>query len=484
MKYIITSAVPGASVNTKFLASIRTYCKENNASLIVIPTAPIVMSDEGIFDPRIPEECFLASEQKFLNTNFRIFNIPISPQQVDPVTSLQRNGQTYGSFCLGSPKQRLKFVVNSNSDLPRAIMSTGAVTNPDNYRFNRQGFIARVDHVLGALVVEIKDSKRYSFRQVQASKDGSFVDDKVRYYPDGKTSIERPLAVVFGDWHTKNVDPIVRERSIEIIDHYKPDEIIFHDILDFESQNHHNKGKNIRNAQLGDFCNVKNELDQVAEELEFFSKKAGKRVFVVRSNHDEALDRWLESGDYVSDNRNFEIGHELALAKLRGNNPLEWYVKHHKKVKAKNIIFLDRDEDLKLSDKKIQCGAHGDLGGNGARGSTASTELSYGKSISGHSHTPEIQRGAFVVGTSTKLKLNYNRGPSSWVHAHCVLYKDGSRQLINIINGEWRFDEQGKSEKSRNKGSRGLHEVSGKTEQKTKRRKQQAAKRASKKRKY
>ncbi len=87
----------------------------------------------------------------------------------------------------------------------------------------------------------------------------------------------------------------------------------------------------------------------------------------------------------------------------------------------------------------IELGAHGDKGANGARGSLLAMENAYGNSVSGHSHTPEILRGAWQVGTTSLLKLEYVKGPSSWMHTSCLVYPNGSRQLINAINGLWRL---------------------------------------------
>jgi hypothetical protein len=80
---------------------------------------------------------------------------------------------------------------------------------------------------------------------------------------------------------------------------------------------------------------------------------------------------------------------------------------------------------------------HGDKGPNGARGSAQNLSKIGEKSILGHSHAPKIIAGTFQVGTSSKLKLEYNKGPSSWMHTHCILHKNGKRQMINIINGKW-----------------------------------------------
>ena len=46
--------------------------------------------------------------------------------------------------------------------------------------------------------------------------------------------------------------------------------------------------------------------------------------------------------------------------------------------------------------------------------------------------------GVYQVGTSSRLKLEYNSGPSSWLHTHCCIYPNGKRTLITIIDGQWR----------------------------------------------
>ena len=65
-------------------------------------------------------------------------------------------------------------------------------------------------------------------------------------------------------------------------------------------------------------------------------------------------------------------------------------------------------------------------------------ELAYGSCVIGHIHSPEILRNAFCVGTSTHLSLEYNKGPSSWCNTSCLVHKNGSKQLINCIKGNWR----------------------------------------------
>jgi len=81
---------------------------------------------------------------------------------------------------------------------------------------------------------------------------------------------------------------------------------------------------------------------------------------------------------------------------------------------------------------------HGDKGPNGSRGAIRGFGRIGVRSIIGHSHTPGVMDGVYQVGTSSRLRLEYSSGPSSWMHCHCVIYPNGKRSLIWIIDGEWR----------------------------------------------
>ena len=56
----------------------------------------------------------------------------------------------------------------------------------------------------------------------------------------------------------------------------------------------------------------------------------------------------------------------------------------------------------------------------------------------GHSHAAGILDGVYQAGTSFKLQLDYNRGPSSWSHSHIVTYESGKRAIITVRDGGWR----------------------------------------------
>lgn len=62
--------------------------------------------------------------------------------------------------------------------------------------------------------------------------------------------------------------------------------------------------------------------------------------------------------------------------------------------------------------------------------SLRSLELSAGKCVVGHSHSPKISFKSMQVGTCTKLDLGYNVGGSSWWNGNVSIYQDGHRQML------------------------------------------------------
>ena len=52
------------------------------------------------------------------------------------------------------------------------------------------------------------------------------------------------------------------------------------------------------------------------------------------------------------------------------------------------------------------------------------------KIVVGHYHSPGRKDGALAVGTSTKLRVGYNNGPSSWLQTHVIIHNDGRAQHI------------------------------------------------------
>lgn len=453
-RVVVTTAVAGCKIHEGFYKSLQLYCKKNKALMLIIPVAASaskvkVSNASWQLDRFLGEEwdkgnlelCFGDLE---LNSNIYVSGIKLNAKQIDPTTGMNRLGNAR-SFIYGSPKQRLKALPIGNEEMPHVAMGTGAITLPDYksdvYTSQRTGYLAEFDHKLGAVIIELEKKDYYYFRQVQAeSKMGSFVDLGRCYMPSGRSKAVKTSALVLGDWHSGETDIIAQKAWEEVAKELKPELIVIHDLFNGKSISHHEAKKCITKAVHSNAreTSLRYELLMTARELARLCSWGKSGCVVVKSNHDDFLERYLQDGRFMKDHENLQISLELADKMINGIDPISYGVsKFLTSSINKKLRWLKRDEDFKIAD--IQCGAHGDKGPNGAKGTLANHEASYGACVIGHSHTPGILREAWQVGTSSYLKLEYNEGPSSWMHCSALIYQNGSRQLIMPINGKWRL---------------------------------------------
>lgn len=446
-RYVLSAAVAGCPPHAGFQNAINTYNKKKDAMLVVLPCTDPAANVPFHLDSSLDKDSILVYDLA-LNDNIFLSSIKLSAKHVDPTTGLGRIGQRSGSFIYASPKQRLKMTPTSNVKIPHAIMTTGALTKPayesNRYLSGRTAYIAEYDHVLGALVVEVANDRVFHYRQVQADNKGNFIDLGVMYLANGTVKPIQPEALVLGDWHSGETDELAKAAFItapgSVLNVTKPKRIVIHDGFNGRSISHHEVRNTLLRAKRANAnqLDLYKELEQYARDLEqLASYPFVEEIVIVKSNHDEFLDRYLAEGRYIEDAQNHSLALTLAYAMLKGENPIEHFVNTLNIKNAKKLKWLNRDEDYKVAG--VELGAHGDRGANGARGSVQAMENAYSNSITGHSHTPEILRGAWQVGTCSLLKLEYNQGPSSWMHTSCLLYPNGSRQLINVIEGQWKL---------------------------------------------
>lgn len=451
-KFVITTAVSGQQAHEGFLETIRNYCDINDAKLLILPSHdPAHNLDNEIdwhFDPIVLEDD-LVFEETPLNSNFFISGIRVTAKQINPITGLNELSQTKGSFISASPKQFLEYDAVSANKLPHARMTSGACTLP-NYastrgNSQRTSYIANFQHIIGAVIVEIENDDIYHFRQVQASEDGSFCDLGYEYNTEKRRKLsgdEAPV-LVMGDYHAGEHDESAVASWTQIINEMGIQEVVFHDMFNGISVNPHEENDIMLRAERADkgLNSLRNELKITSEQFDrILSLKSIKKGVVVKSNHDDMLDRWLKKGAFAKDPVNFKVGVDLASALtgtkkdyLREALSMVQQPKHFGKLQ-----WLTVDEDYVVGG--IHLGAHGDRAANGARGSIKGLAKCYPRCVIGHSHTPGIFKGAFQVGTTSLLRLGYNKGSSSWVHCSCLVYRNGQRQLINSINGAWKLN--------------------------------------------
>jgi hypothetical protein len=443
-KFFITTAVAGKEIHTGFLDAIRSYCVKNKAVPLILPTADPDkggMTDEHLlsYDPKLSYENVIPHPVA-LNNSISISGIKIRAKQIQPLTGMARLGQRNNSTIIASPKQQLIYTATSNAHrMPHAGICTGALTVADysNVRFAgaRTAALATNDHVIGGIIVEIVNEKYYHFRQVQADEDGSFIDLSKKYSPDGSVTSVR-ATLVPGDWHAGATDPFVKQSIGEMLKSLNVETLVLHDFFDGYSINHHDHGSLLKRSMKYErgLSSLENEFQIGTKDLEWLMEKFDGQIIVVKSNHCEFVDKYIHTGNYTKDPQNARVAHDIWVKMSEGEDPISYGYKKYGGLNSDRVIFLRRDESFKIAN--VELAAHGDLGANGSKSSPNSIENAYGNCIVGHAHTAMIHRGVYRVGTSTKLDLDYNKGPSSWTHTCCLLYNNGSRQLINFLSGD------------------------------------------------
>ena len=449
--FVFTSAQSNTLIHDKFFKSLETYCDHNEAELVVSTfeynkSEFHMLSDDVWYDERIRdlicnEPMQIAKDLVFCGE----FNI--SPTAITPLSGLYNyTGGESGIF--PHAKMQVESVPTPKFDTPKILYTTGCLTQM-NYIQKKAGTKAEWHHIFGALVVEIDEDGEWFVRQLTAnSETGEFYDLDVYYTPDGiveKCNIE---AINYGDIHSANVSEVVadsswRESEFSILDVLKPKYQFLNDVHDQRARNHHNikdphfMFKMFHNKTESVQDEIVNTANIIKETIRPFSK-----TIIVESNHDLAIEKWLKESDYRRDpvNAIFFLEMQTAIYKrIASGSSLQVfeYACNLLVDGLEDVRFLKEDESFRIAGN-IECGSHGHLGNNGARGGMQ-TYLKLGiKHNLGHVHGCALREGVCYAGMSGNLDQGYNKGGSSWNHSHIITYTNGKRTIITLKNGKWR----------------------------------------------
>lgn len=440
-KFVITTAVNNKKVFKPFYNSIKNYCTRNNAKLLLIPCADIFSKfkteNYWNFDPLLKNETFVFKDAK-LNDNLFICSIKMSAKHINPTVGLYRIAQNYGSYIFASPKQDLEYSVSSpyNNKIPSAMMTTGAITvadyETDRYMSERVSYIAENDHIMGAIIVEIQDDKIFHFRQIQAAENGSFIDMGIMYNQKSVKNVN--THIVLGDWHSGETDPVVKKATEKLCKKLNVKNAFVHDIFNGTSISHHDYEDSVKMAKQE--LLLEDELQIVGKELNDIGSWIQDKIYVVKSNHDLWINQYLRNNDYAEDSQNQYLACDLWRQLHDNIDPLKYGVEVYGGLKNKNKVYwFGIDEPFSIGG--VYLSAHGHVGKSGKRNPTLKElEKAYSSCIVGHIHSGAIYKKVFRVGKSTG-RLPYQVGPDTNTSTHCLLYDNGMRQLINIIDGNF-----------------------------------------------
>lgn len=441
---VITYATNATPVFKAGLRSLQTFCKHNNAQLIVLrgryknPTSVWTAAQEK--DDWWADEvkdCLCSTRTDILPSLVICGDVFIQPTAVSPMTGLTTlTGEK--SCIFGHPQISSETAPTPQNSMAKLCMTTGAITKP-NYSKSKAGIKGEFHHEYGALFVRT-DGKKFHTRQLCIDGSGKFYDLDKCYTGSKVTKGHQAEAFISGDFHAKFLDPKVMDAwwtgKNSLTKLIKPKVQIFHDLFDGYFGSHHHKHDPF--LTLKKHFNGDNDGQAEIDDLitKFKQCLIDGKNYVVKSNHDEHLERWLQETDWRKDPQNAELYLGLALAKVKAIKEGRDFDDLEHVVGETEAVFLKRSDVLMI--KGYALNYHGDKGPNGARGSVAAFNKIGCRSVIGHSHTPSRKWGVMQVGLSAIYQLEYAIGsPSSWMHTAAIIYPNGKGALINCIDGEY-----------------------------------------------
>jgi len=470
-RFIVTTAAPNTPVHLPFFKSLLTYAKSKDAEIFIfVPSLDTFGLDSILLET--PGVHIITNTIK-LHPQLTLNNIKVMLSQKNPTAGNEFLGQRGEIQVQTGTKLQLKTVATvDNDENPHFVMSTGGVTiNAYSIKHeiqDAQRQRAQQEHIYSAVLLEkdmientgkapvFEDQKGFfHFRQLRYSETLKGFGDINRIYTADRTYSTRVDAINFGDIHSGITDPTFLATLIDLIKTTRPKKIFLHDLLDGRAISHHDEknlltqGRKFLEGKL-DFMK---ELREVGAFLNALRMACGDCQLVVAdgSNHNQWINRWIDSFKFVESAHNRSLGTTLAAIRNQGENILEYALRELVGIdRPQQLTFIDWDTARRFG---IILTMHGDKGANGAKGSDLQFKRAAGKISKDHSHTPAIDGHMTSVGTSTAKRVGYNDdGPSSWVitaelifdssdisaGANCWSLGDGwARQLISLTKGQW-----------------------------------------------
>lgn len=376
--------------------------------------------------------------------------LQILPTAVRPISGLESYTGRASSI-LPHVTQAVQSVPSPKGRGTKFVYTTGTVTLR-NYIQKKAGQKAEFHHAYGCALVEVDSDGDWFVRQINADSEGVLYDFDLKVDMGVVTPGHRPEALVWGDIHCDTLEQQMIELAWGdggILDALKPRNQVFHDLIDFRSQNHHDRDDPwkmfLKRTKGND--DVLAEFERAARFL-WDAHRGICQSIVVCSNHDTAFVQWLKEGEFKYDPANamFYLRATLAAyeAMERGDDsfyPVEWAFGQCRQGRGVPARFLRMDEEFIVcpdANGGIELGMHGHKGPNGGRGSLAAFAKSGRKSITGHSHTAGRHQGATVGGVMGSLDQGYNEGMSSWSNTNSLVYPNGKITLFTIWHNKWR----------------------------------------------
>ena len=460
-RYILTSAQNNTHVNKEVWFSLNMLADHYEAQLLVGTFSynqnnygPLAVK-QGTRKRTGPELWF----DEALSSNIRDSRIEIAPGLVwcgemnilptaeNPFSGLETYTQRKSSI-FPHVKLGMRSVATMQGEGTKLMYTTGTVTQM-NYIQKKDGLKAEHHHVYGGLLVEVNENGNWWVRQLHATVNGEIQDLDVKVVNGLVTTGNKIEAITWGDLHATMVEDWVVDASMDMLDSLKPSYQFLHDLMEGTSINRHviSKGPDPHytfHRWLRGYHRVDEELKATAAVVTRYLRPWCKTIAPDANHDDWWFKSWLARYDYRFDPANAELFLELqqwVYKQIReGKMSRDVSVVEYalSKFGLDGVKFLVSDEPFTICNGKIECGMHGHLGPNGARGTPENLNRVGRRANTAHTHSAGIYNGLYVAGTSSKFKWTYNMGPSSWSHSHIVTYPNGTRTIVTMYAGKWR----------------------------------------------
>lgn len=401
----------------------------------------VTAESEGLwYDERI-EPYTLDEQVKLAEDLVFCAELDILPTAAWPLNGLD-NYTGHNSAIIPHAKMQMRSLATMKDHPAKLLYSTGTLTLR-NYIQRRVGQIAEYHHIFGGMLVEIDDEGDWFARQINFNDDGSFTDLNVHWTADGPKLPGAPI-INLADLHVEKMDPVAWRGAQKFLKDMQASIVVCHDTLDFESRNHHNKRDPyfVAEMEFSGRNRVADNIMDAARVMRSISDILPDAVVLnIRSNHDQALLRWLREGSTFTDPINARYWHELnaAIYKAIEERDVSFdiyeYAMSRTGVDLSNIVFVREDESAVFNG--IEFGMHGHLGANGSRGSPKTYRQLGRRANTGHTHSAGIVDGVWTAGAMA-LDMGYNTGLSSWSVSHILTHSTGKRQIVTQRGEKYR----------------------------------------------
>ena len=414
----------------KFLDTLEVFAEAKNFQILVKPVRyrnpnAIQRNEDYHWDKRIIP--YAMNQDFHLGSSLVFSSVSLQATVANPLAGKQI-AYKHKSVIYGGSSLEVDSVATPKSELAKLLFSTGSL-NAAKYSNSDAGIKATAKHANSAILfIKVGNYNRDYILEWDGTG-FSFFDEY--WTPDGLHAEPASYeAIHLGDVHAEGLTPVIIKQRMRLIEKLNPKQIIWNDLHNQGSQSHHNTMiENLKRFQNGTSC-VRSEVQKSIDVLNKMGK--GRKNVIVRSNHHDHLDQWLNRYQPKNDITNAEYFFWLMdkVAKNPGKCPFELAIEEGLKV---DYEFVDGDDAYNVAG--IDVGQHGDKGADGARSAVGFHKLSR-KIQSGHTHKRWI-KGLHWTSGVLPLELGYNKGYGTWSSTDTMITSEGTRTHITFINGKF-----------------------------------------------